>query len=232
MDENFSTLRPKLLLYSSITCAQAMCTLLLLTYNESFNKIDNLEYLLFLGVTIILEYFKSSFVLSTSAQRDRIEYENLEKSSKNFSLKNPTDCLKCTLLFTLLTIVYIVAIVLFGASVLTNHIETALLAITLSVLTLIPAVLNLGVDNTIGLINNDYLTIEKEMIDTFESSAKMVLVGTWFGAFVIPLDWDRSWQVWPKPCILGAWFGYFLSHLYLCIKICNYRLRMHLKRIK
>ncbi|KFQ66397.1 Phosphatidylinositol-glycan biosynthesis class F protein, partial [Phaethon lepturus] len=34
------------------------------------------------------------------------------------------------------------------------------------------------------------------------------ILGAWFGAFPIPLDWDRPWQVWPISCSLGATFGY------------------------
>ncbi|XP_039743184.1 GPI ethanolamine phosphate transferase, stabilizing subunit isoform X5 [Pteropus medius] len=33
-------------------------------------------------------------------------------------------------------------------------------------------------------------------------------IGTWLGAFPIPLDWERPWQVWPISCTLGATFGY------------------------
>uniref|UniRef100_A0A0N4UQM6 Nitrogen permease regulator 2 n=1 Tax=Dracunculus medinensis TaxID=318479 RepID=A0A0N4UQM6_DRAME len=32
------------------------------------------------------------------------------------------------------------------------------------------------------------------------------LLGAWFGAFFIPLDWDRWWQRWPLPCIFCAFF--------------------------
>ena len=31
--------------------------------------------------------------------------------------------------------------------------------------------------------------------------------GTWFGAFPIPLDWDRPWQAWPITCVIGAVIG-------------------------
>uniref|UniRef100_A0A3B4F2L7 Phosphatidylinositol glycan anchor biosynthesis class F n=1 Tax=Pundamilia nyererei TaxID=303518 RepID=A0A3B4F2L7_9CICH len=34
------------------------------------------------------------------------------------------------------------------------------------------------------------------------------LIGAWVGAFPIPLDWDRPWQVWPVSCSLGSLFGY------------------------
>lgn len=39
------------------------------------------------------------------------------------------------------------------------------------------------------------------------------LFGTWLGAFVIPLDWDRWWQEWPLPCIFGAIGGFTIGLL-------------------
>lgn len=37
------------------------------------------------------------------------------------------------------------------------------------------------------------------------------LVGAWLGAFPIPLDWDRPWQVWPVSCVIGCLVGYNCS---------------------
>ncbi|KAI9554992.1 hypothetical protein GHT06_020281 [Daphnia sinensis] len=38
-------------------------------------------------------------------------------------------------------------------------------------------------------------------------------LGAWLGAFVIPLDWDRPWQVWPEPVGVGAVVGCGLGSL-------------------
>jgi len=37
------------------------------------------------------------------------------------------------------------------------------------------------------------------------------IIGAWLGALVIPLDWDRPWQVWPVSCVYGAGLGYVLT---------------------
>ncbi|XP_068089137.1 phosphatidylinositol-glycan biosynthesis class F protein [Hyperolius riggenbachi] len=52
------------------------------------------------------------------------------------------------------------------------------------------------------------------------------VVGAWLGAFPIPLDWDRPWQVWPISCTLGATLGYLASLLLAPFWI--YRNRKHL----
>ncbi|XP_063299986.1 phosphatidylinositol-glycan biosynthesis class F protein [Pelobates fuscus] len=40
------------------------------------------------------------------------------------------------------------------------------------------------------------------------------VLGAWFGAFPIPLDWERPWQVWPISCSLGATMGYVAGLLF------------------
>lgn len=37
------------------------------------------------------------------------------------------------------------------------------------------------------------------------------VVGAWFGASPVPLDWERWWQVWPVPSLSGALLGYFIA---------------------
>mmetsp|Transcript_20949 Transcript_20949/g.39833 ORF Transcript_20949/g.39833 Transcript_20949/m.39833 type:complete len:228 (+) Transcript_20949:300-983(+) len=39
------------------------------------------------------------------------------------------------------------------------------------------------------------------------------LLGAWIGAWPVPLDWDRDWQVWPFPCIAGAVIGNAFGHV-------------------
>lgn len=38
------------------------------------------------------------------------------------------------------------------------------------------------------------------------------MMGAYLGAAAIPLDWDRWWQQWPLPSIIGALFGYPLGY--------------------
>jgi phosphatidylinositol glycan class F len=36
-------------------------------------------------------------------------------------------------------------------------------------------------------------------------------VGAWVGAYPIPLDWNRPWQLWPISCTYGAVGGYLVG---------------------
>mmetsp|Transcript_8961 Transcript_8961/g.12172 ORF Transcript_8961/g.12172 Transcript_8961/m.12172 type:complete len:213 (-) Transcript_8961:73-711(-) len=56
---------------------------------------------------------------------------------------------------------------------------------------------------------------EKELSLCLPSHGAMV--GAWVGAWTIPLDWDRPWQIWPIPCALGAVGGYGIGLLAACL---------------
>lgn len=38
-----------------------------------------------------------------------------------------------------------------------------------------------------------------------------IAVGCWMSCIVIPLDWDRDWQQWPVPLVVGAYLGGFFG---------------------
>jgi phosphatidylinositol glycan class F len=37
------------------------------------------------------------------------------------------------------------------------------------------------------------------------------VVGAWVGALVIPLDWNATWQQWPKSVVIGSTCGFYLG---------------------
>lgn len=39
-----------------------------------------------------------------------------------------------------------------------------------------------------------------------------ILVGGWISCIVIPLDWDRDWQAWPIPVVVGIYLGAFVGY--------------------
>jgi hypothetical protein len=41
-----------------------------------------------------------------------------------------------------------------------------------------------------------------------------IFAGIWFGSFVIPLDWNVAWQVWPISVTHGATMGYFIGSFF------------------
>ncbi|GAB1868094.1 hypothetical protein CAJAP_09173 [Camponotus japonicus] len=56
-------------------------------------------------------------------------------------------------------------------------------------------------------------------VDALRTIIQATILGTWLGAIVNPLDWDRPWQAWPIPCIIGALLGYLIAHFVILLKI-------------
>ncbi|XP_078505792.1 GPI ethanolamine phosphate transferase, stabilizing subunit [Lissotriton helveticus] len=102
-------------------------------------------------------------------------------------------------------------IVLYGAPLLESILETFSFAVLLSTFTTLRCLCMLGPNFSAWI----RVFSKNGAMSIWDSSLQITtvcsLVGAWFGAFPIPLDWDRPWQVWPVSCSLGATFGYVLG---------------------
>ncbi|CAG8433382.1 8108_t:CDS:2 [Ambispora gerdemannii] len=111
--------------------------------------------------------------------------------------------------------------VLFGAPLLNKVENTWLFAIYVSLLAIFPSACALR-DNGPAwariFSDNNPVTIPEKSI-YYPTVA--TVVGAWLGAIVIPLDWDRPWQVWPIPCVIGAFLGHIVGNLVALI-VCYF----------
>ncbi|KAI8362203.1 GPI biosynthesis protein family Pig-F-domain-containing protein [Mortierella sp. GBAus27b] len=102
-------------------------------------------------------------------------------------------------------------VVLFGAGFVNQAKETSQLACYLSLLTFYPASFVLGTDlkswQRIFIHNSPQTYTEAALY----SQGMLAIFGAWLGSIVIPLDWDRPWQAWPVPCVLGAFLFYSIG---------------------
>ncbi|NXX43676.1 PIGF protein, partial [Tricholaema leucomelas] len=116
--------------------------------------------------------------------------------------------LKCCIYFFMSCILFHAIIVLYGAPLIESVTETFLFAVLLSSFSTLQCLCMLG-PNIQAWIR---VFCKNGATSIWESSLQITTVcsilGAWFGAFPIPLDWDRPWQVWPISCSLGATFGY------------------------
>lgn len=120
----------------------------------------------------------------------------------------------CMLLVTSVIAFYVIA-VLFGAPLYSAQEETFMFSVLLTVLAVLPLLLNLGLDTTTSVLLSA-TALEKDVLCAILTvGTRCVLFGAWLGAVLIPLDWDRPWQVWPVPCSIGAIIGYLVSHLFV-----------------
>ncbi|KAL5009227.1 hypothetical protein ScPMuIL_014808 [Solemya velum] len=118
---------------------------------------------------------------------------------------------KASFAVVLSTVCFHVLAILYGAPVIESSAETFHFALLLSVTTVLPCICVLGQDSyrwsRVFLHNSPSLGAETVVLFTTYGS----LVGAWLGAFPIPLDWDRPWQVWPISCVIGNLIGYMAA---------------------
>lgn len=204
-------------IYSYFTCIYLPILIFVLTYlNILYNigKYKSYPLMLVLTCAEILKY-----MISKSQSNEKKVQSKQKKSVKinNF--------IRSIFIIALMTVIHYIVAVLFGAQLFHVFEETFMFSVMLTTLTIIPACIHLGTDKIFYMLNN-ITPYEGDLLSelVFQNICS-VYVGTWFGAFVIPLDWDRPWQVWPIPCSLGAMLGYFASHLSVTFGIPkNFRL--------
>ncbi|XP_042867755.1 uncharacterized protein LOC122250428 [Penaeus japonicus] len=107
-----------------------------------------------------------------------------------------------------------VVTVLYGAYLIENIEETFTFSTLVASLAFIRPLVTLGPGALSVIIERASFEEEPEL------QCLTALLGAWFGALPIPLDWDTPWQVWPLTCSIGAVIGeigasaYLLSRLY------------------
>ncbi|XP_044864874.1 phosphatidylinositol-glycan biosynthesis class F protein [Mauremys mutica] len=130
-------------------------------------------------------------------------------SSKRISFAHKvTKFLKCCVFFFISCILFHGIIVLYGAPLIESVLETFLFAVLLSTFTTLHCLCMLGPNFQAWIrvfSKNGAMSIWD---NSLQITTMCSIVGAWFGAFPIPLDWDRPWQIWPISCSLGATFGY------------------------
>ncbi|GAA5929520.1 mannose-ethanolamine phosphotransferase GPI11 [Sporobolomyces koalae] len=113
-------------------------------------------------------------------------------------------------------LVFHVCAVLLGAPLVSNVIETALLSLMLSVLAVLPLAIahppilapSSPTERYVWLRFFSSISPNDDLELALLAPALGAIGGCWLGAVPIPLDWDRTWQVWPTTCIIGALLGH------------------------
>uniref|UniRef100_A0A182PNX1 Glycosylphosphatidylinositol anchor biosynthesis protein 11 n=1 Tax=Anopheles epiroticus TaxID=199890 RepID=A0A182PNX1_9DIPT len=115
-------------------------------------------------------------------------------------------------LFTLATLFYAFICVVLGAP-LDQYEETLSLALTLAIITIFPIILLIGQSHTYQLLLSETLELKSPLANSYLNLLKNncigVILGAWGASVVAPLDWDRPWQVYPIPNVVGSIGGLF-----------------------
>mgnify|MGYP002716437061 FL=1 len=154
-----------------------------------------------------------------SSNKPNVSKRYLENSfiSLVFNQKKFKDFLRnAVVLFISLSIYFIVAI-LYGAEVFSKYEETFMFSLILTTLTIYPPCITLSHNSVWALILGS--KPHNKLEELHYQNIYLTVLGAWLGAFVIPLDWDRPWQIWPIPCSFGAIIGYTFSHMIMFLKL-------------
>ncbi|KAL0130584.1 hypothetical protein PUN28_002314 [Cardiocondyla obscurior] len=209
-----------LLSYCSFTCIYLPGILTLVKFNDNLYNVGKYKFLPVLMILTFAEVIKLLFpMLQAEAPTIiKIEQRVSPKAKKSWS-KGLKEVVKFLVTALVLSMVYYVMIVLFGAPVLTDHEETTMLVVTLITLTFVSTSLHLGVDSALDILTGTYSQKGSILTEALRLNIQATILGTWLGATVIPLDWDRPWQAWPIPCIIGALFGYLIAHFITLVRM-------------
>ncbi|XP_038075346.1 phosphatidylinositol-glycan biosynthesis class F protein-like [Patiria miniata] len=224
---------PRLSLKFSIFCQVGLLLLLclsntvLLTLKWRLNLVENAVYSIrtFSIVYGILQLFLYGVVLREK-DSDSVVY----KSSNRVTVTSKiSGLLKCALWFTLSCLVLHIVIVLFGAAVQEVVEETSILAVLLSTLSTLPCLCVLGTNSEVWNRFTAQRRPQPGLETCVQYAALASLLGAWMGAFTIPLDWDRPWQVWPIPCAIGALLGHTAGVFAGLIHLISLSAKQHMK---
>ncbi|KAI9319794.1 GPI biosynthesis protein Pig-F [Dichotomocladium elegans] len=100
-------------------------------------------------------------------------------------------------------------IVLFGASLIEKFNHTLAFATYLAILAFLPSFTALAPSNPAIWIKTFVQHSPTTTPEIFAYSQLVcTLSGAWIGAIVLPLDWERDWQVWPISCVISTYLGH------------------------
>lgn len=171
--------------------------------------------------------------LNPNAAQMVITRDSLHASAKKKQVSRAKELMKSAALIAASVFVFSFLIIAQGAPVLDSYPETFALAILLTILTVFPTVQFLGAHNSLQVIRstNDLGFINKldtAYLDICKVTAVGVLFGAWAGSFAYPLDWDRSWQAYPIPNIVGAIGGLAVANGFELLKISGATLKQRI----
>jgi len=99
-----------------------------------------------------------------------------------------------------------------------NYEETLTLSSLLTSLTLFPISLFVGVAGTISILFTESFELisiaSQSYLKLLKRNAYLVIFGAFVGSVVFPLDWDRPWQIYPVPNVVGAITGQMMGCFY------------------
>lgn len=228
-----SQLKPQIV-YSKITLGTYACLALIINAQNSLLSIGKLTSIV-LPVLIISELLKYVLI-------KKLYQINISSSSTGNNTKTNNASMVFIEEYTIFVVLLVSSILIFGfvavilgAPPLNNYEETLSLSSVLTILSVLPCLLLLGtrltlrmfVVNKVDLVS---MAVEVYVEEFLQNCAIGAILGAWVGSVVMPLDWDRSWQAYPIPNIVGAMGGHLVGCYFSILKTVLLNAKKELKR--
>lgn len=204
--------------YSAYTCVYFSTLLSALFFTNYVYSIGKYSFYPVIGVIVVAEYTK--FLLGTFhfSKVKGGRYDAFSLTKRNHVKNKIYEIFKSSIIIFVMLMVFFVLVILFGAQVQSQYEETIMLCTLLCSLTIFPACLHLGSSSVLSVLFG--IRVSRDALyDLLLCGLRYTLLGTWVGSFVIPLDWDRPWQVWPIPCASGAMFGFMFGNFIMFLSL-------------
>lgn len=185
----------------------------------------NSPTLLIIIVNELIRWFINKFVFNLDANsKECVLTGNVRVNPKKSScLKNIKNACKLSGLLSTFTVFYALVCILLGASYQNRYEETLILSALLTSFTILPICLFLGPTKTLQYLFYDTFElnsrIEVSHLELLQYNALGTLIGAWSGSVVAPLDWDREWQAYPIPNMVGGLIGFTISNTHTMLSL-------------
>jgi len=195
-------------------------TFVLSTFSAYLSKLYGHVLYFILAELIKLTIIQKVYNIDVSYSQDGIK----KRRSNKFG-----ESLKFAMLMILTCFCYAFIAIVMGAPPLENYEETFTLSALLTGLTLFPVSIFIGVSGTISILFTESFeltnVVSQAYLKFLKRNAFLVIFGAFVGSAVFPLDWDRPWQIYPIPNVVGAITAQMLGCFYCFLEsMVKYRL--------
>lgn len=173
----------------------------------------------------LTRWFINKFVFNLDASsKDCALAGNVRLNPKKSSfLKNVKNACKLSGLLSTFTVFYALVCILLGASYQNRYEETLVLSALLTSFTILPICLFLGPSKTLQYLFYDTFELNSRTdvthLELLQYNALGTLIGAWSGSVVAPLDWDREWQAYPIPNMVGGLIGFTIANTHTMLSM-------------
>lgn len=230
-----SNIRKPQFFFIQLSC---LTVIISMAYLHFFDQILNIGYFTspivwFVAISEIL----IAIILKKYLQSDD-SYKNLTSRDKkrNRERKNNkyVDIAHIAFLTCVGILFYGFVAIILGAPFLIHHEQTICLAILLATTTVTPLAIIAGPSGAITTLFYDESAFstkyQQDILELIKNNVIGVILGSWGASIVAPLDWDRDWQAYPIPNMIGGLLGLALGNIYSAAYIVIVPFIQRLKR--